>query len=95
MRATCSFVVTSPRVPLDHQIVIELFYWEEPSIADIAEVIGVAKGTVSSRLSRAKDNLRRALRDLEAGDIADGLEAHTGQLGIELGSRAERSSKRP
>ena len=48
-------------IPLDHQIVLELFYWEELSVADIAVAIEVAPGTVKSRLSRAKASLRHEL----------------------------------
>ena len=80
------------RVPLDHQIVIELFYWEELPIADIATVLDVAKGTVKSRLSRAKDNLREQLHKLEAGDLADAFEEHTGSLGVALGRPADSKS---
>ena len=46
------------RLPLDAQIVIELYNWQELPLAEIAEVIGTAPGTVKSRLARARDRLR-------------------------------------
>jgi RNA polymerase sigma-70 factor (ECF subfamily) len=58
------------RLPLDHQIAVELFYWEGLSGAEIAEVLGIAPGTVRSRLTRA----REALRD-ELGRLATSPEA--------------------
>jgi RNA polymerase sigma-70 factor (ECF subfamily) len=54
------------RLPLDHQIAIELFYWEGLSGAEIAEVLGIAPGTVRSRLARAREGLRDGLGALEA-----------------------------
>lgn len=48
-------------LPLEFKAVIERFYWEERSIADIAKELGVAKGTVKSRLHRGKAMLREEL----------------------------------
>ena len=45
-------------IPLDLQIVIELFYWEEMPLHEIAGVIEIPEGTVKSRLHRAKEMLR-------------------------------------
>lgn len=52
------------RLPVDFQIAVELFYWEELPIAEIAQVLEVATGTVKSRLGRARDMLRRHVADL-------------------------------
>jgi len=49
------------RIPLDHQVVIELFYWEEMTMAEIADVLEVPVGTIKSRLSRAKSQLKERL----------------------------------
>lgn len=46
------------RIPLDIQIVVELYYWEELSLEDIAEAVEVPVGTVKSRLHRARSLLR-------------------------------------
>lgn len=55
------------RLPLDLQILIELFYWEELSVADVALVLELPEGTVKSRLHRARELLRH---EIEAGGAA-------------------------
>jgi len=67
------------RIPLDLQIAVELHYWEEMRVNDIAVVIGVPAGTVKSRLNRARRLVREwilqaeefpaALRETTAGDV--------------------------
>lgn len=54
------------RVPIDFQITLELFYWEEMSLVEIAEVLGIAKGTVKSRLARGREMLREQLASMVA-----------------------------
>lgn len=53
-------------IPVDHQICLELHYWENMGVADIAEVLGVAPGTVKSRLHRAREQLRKRIGEIEA-----------------------------
>jgi RNA polymerase sigma-70 factor (ECF subfamily) len=53
------------RLPLDLQIAIELFYWQELPIADIAAVLEIPPGTVKSRLHRAKEQLRAEIEAME------------------------------
>jgi RNA polymerase sigma-70 factor (ECF subfamily) len=54
------------RLPVDFQIAIELFYWEELPIDEIAHVLEVAVGTVKSRLGRSREMLRRYVAELTA-----------------------------
>ena len=57
------------RIPLDHQIVLELYYWEDMTAADLAEVLELPEGTVRGRIRRAKKLLEEqlvALTDDEA-----------------------------
>lgn len=49
------------KLPIDHQIAIELYYWEEMSVRDVAQVLEVAEGTVRSRLARARERLREII----------------------------------
>jgi len=46
-----------------HKIVVVMFYFEELSYKEIAAELGIAIGTVMSRLARAKSRLRSALLD--------------------------------
>ncbi len=45
------------RLPVDHQILLELFYWEQHSGAELAEILEVPEGTVRTRLRRARQLL--------------------------------------
>lgn len=40
-----------------------LFYYEDMTIAQIAKILGVAQGTVKSRLNRARVRLKGLLSD--------------------------------
>lgn len=55
------------RIPLDHQIVLELCYWEGMTAAEVGEMLGVPLGTAKTRLRRAKQLLAAEISDLEAG----------------------------
>ncbi len=48
-------------LPTDMQIALELYYWEDLSTLEIAEVLGVAPGTIKSRLFRAREQLRERI----------------------------------
>ncbi|TNE85950.1 MAG: sigma-70 family RNA polymerase sigma factor [Deltaproteobacteria bacterium] len=48
-------------VPIESQMLLELFYWEELSVNEVAEALDIPVGTVKSRLHRAREQLRGAL----------------------------------
>jgi RNA polymerase sigma factor (sigma-70 family) len=50
-------------IPLQFQVVLELFYWEDMTSATIAEVLGEPHGTIRTRLRRARELLESAMRD--------------------------------
>lgn len=52
------------RIPLEAQIVLELYYWEELPVKEIADITDVAPGTVMSRLARARSKLEAAMAEL-------------------------------
>lgn len=66
-------------IPIDLQVAVELHYWEEMRIDDIAVVMDIPAGTVKSRLNRARRLVREwilqaeafpeALRENTAGDV--------------------------
>jgi RNA polymerase sigma-70 factor (ECF subfamily) len=56
-------------LPTDLQIVIELFYWEDLPIAEVAQVVEIPQGTVKTRLHRARGLLRDRIAEL--GSNAD------------------------
>ena len=49
-----------------HRAPLMLFYTEDRSYQEIAEILGIAIGTVMSRLARGKQQLRRRLLEREA-----------------------------
>lgn len=50
-------------LPPEERAAIHLFYYEDYSTREIAAMTGVAEGTVRSRLSRARERLRKLLGD--------------------------------
>lgn len=53
------------RLPIDVQVLLELFYWEQLSGSELAEVLSVPEGTIRSRLRRARQLLSEALTAME------------------------------
>ncbi len=49
------------RIPIDSQVVLELYYWEELSAPEMAEVFAIPVGTVRGRVRKAKLDLRAML----------------------------------
>jgi RNA polymerase sigma factor (sigma-70 family) len=54
------------RIPVEHQVLLELYFWEPLSAAEIGAVLGVPEGTVRTRIRRAKALLLAALGELQA-----------------------------
>jgi RNA polymerase sigma-70 factor (ECF subfamily) len=57
-------------LPLDLQITIELYYWEEMKVTEIAEVMEVPAGTVKSRLNRSRRLLKEWIQSSPRLDAA-------------------------
>ena len=67
LRAEQKLLIRALRtLPGEKQLMLELHYWEGLPTAEIAEVMEIARGTVLSRLARARDALRDAVRATEA-----------------------------
>lgn len=58
------------RIPFDHQVALELYYFESLDSRQIGEVLGVSPNTMRSRLARARTALESMLRSLEAEGAA-------------------------
>lgn len=81
------------RIPLEHQALLELIFWEDFTAADAAEVLGIPLGTAKSRIRRAHQLLREQLAALAESpallattmthldDWARELRVQIGQLG--------------
>jgi RNA polymerase sigma factor (sigma-70 family) len=54
------------RIPIDSQIVLELYHWEDLTGPQLAEVLEITEAAMRSRLYRAKQELRRQM-ELVAG----------------------------
>lgn len=54
------------RIPLDYQVVLELYYWEELPASGIAEVVGIVENTVRSRIRKGRQLLEKKLKTLAA-----------------------------
>lgn len=55
-----------------HREVLSLFYYEDMPVAEMALALGVAPGTVLSRLNRGRDALRRQMEPGRSRDEAPG-----------------------
>ncbi|PRQ07793.1 ECF RNA polymerase sigma-E factor [Enhygromyxa salina] len=52
------------QIPLDYQVVLELYYWEELSGSAIAKIIGLRENTVRSRIRKGKLLLEKKMKAL-------------------------------
>ncbi len=49
------------RIPVEHQVVLEMFYWESMTSAAIADALAEPHGTVRTRIRRARQLLQEQL----------------------------------
>ena len=61
-------------IPLEAQMILQMFYWESLSNREVAEVLAVPVSTVTTRVSRARMALKKAIADIP------GLERHRSAL---------------
>jgi len=52
------------RIPLIHQIALELHYWEDLTTSEISEVLGIPLGTAKTRLFDGRLHLEEQLRQI-------------------------------
>ena len=73
------------RVPIDMQVVLELYFWEDMSGPEIAATLSLPEGTVRSRLRRGRELLAERLGDHAAAgapvrETRDDLERWSAEL---------------
>ncbi len=56
------------RLPIDMQLALELFYWEELTVTEISAVLETPVGTVKSRLQRARARLDGVIAELSESE---------------------------
>jgi RNA polymerase sigma factor (sigma-70 family) len=56
------------RLPVEMQVALELFYWEELTVTEIAEVLETPVPTVKSRLQRARVRLDATIAELASSE---------------------------
>jgi RNA polymerase sigma-70 factor (ECF subfamily) len=50
------------RIPLEHQEILELYFWERMKAREIAEILSLPEGTIRTRIRRAKQLLEDAMK---------------------------------
>lgn len=79
------------RLPLEQQIAVELYYWEELNAREIAEICEEPEPTIRTRLRRARLRLEKELEQLSDSPAAD-LQTQTD---LEKWARALRNQLDP
>jgi RNA polymerase sigma-70 factor (ECF subfamily) len=80
-------VMALRRVEPDFSIVLRKFYWDERSVEEIADELGIPTGTVKSRLARGRASLKSNLMNVTSREEV--REAALRELASWLASREE------
>ncbi len=72
------------RIPVEHQVTLELYFWENMTAGAIGEILELPEGTVRTRIRRARTLLAAQLEAIEAG----GAPLETTDANIEQWARA-------
>jgi RNA polymerase sigma-70 factor (ECF subfamily) len=78
------------RLPLEHQVGLELFYWEDMDAGEIAQIMGISHSAMRSRLVKARALLREAMERLaespeQLASTVDDLARWASQIRVQLG----------
>lgn len=69
------------KLPVEQQVLLELYYWEEMSVGELSELFDIAETATRARLTRARRSLRRHYDELTDGESrADDLDAQVRSL---------------
>lgn len=79
------------RIPLDYQIALELYEWEDLTAPEVAEVLGITEAAVRSRLHRARTELSDQLhRIARPGEVLESTLANLDDWARALRGRVRR-----
>lgn len=54
------------RIPVESQVLLELYYWEDLAVAQLAEIVEVSLEAARTRLRRARQQLEASIQELRA-----------------------------
>lgn len=57
------------RLPKEQRVVVHLYYYEEFSVREIARLLRVSENAVKKRLSRARETLRKRLKEEPSNEM--------------------------
>lgn len=77
------------RLPVDYQVVLELYYWEGMSAAELADVLAIPVGTAKTRLRRGRELLEQRLAEISTSAVLlkstlVGLDGWAAQLRVQV-----------
>lgn len=58
------------QIPLELQVVLELYFWESMTAREIAEALQQPEGSIRTKIRRARLRLRDRITALEGGEVA-------------------------
>lgn len=78
------------RVPIQHQIALELYYWEGLDTVEIGEILGLSASAMRSRMTRARELLKREIEQLaesaaELESTVGGIDGWVAELREQMG----------
>ncbi|MBK8238274.1 MAG: sigma-70 family RNA polymerase sigma factor [Deltaproteobacteria bacterium] len=77
------------RIPIDIQMTLELFYWEDLSIPELAGVLEIPEGTVKSRLHRGRLLLEQAMERIAApSEARESVRVQLGRWALQMQAAA-------
>lgn len=79
------------RIPVEHQVMLELYFWENMTAGAIGEILDVPEGTVRTRIRRARSLLAAQLEALEGGAPLETTDANIEQWAKSVKEAVESS----
>ena len=65
------------QIPVERQLLLELYYWEDLTLGEMAEIYQINVDTMSSRVRKAREVLKAKLAELVSDPVALASTIHT------------------